>query len=147
MIYVLAAGFLFILGLTLAGSGYRNYAFARQSHAWPIVMGKIAASSLKAGRGAYAPNVTYWYKVDGVEYSSSRVTFGTGWQYGNLLKIAKEIQQRYPFGGTVEVHYNPNNPRQAVLDPRLGDAGITLALGSIVTLLAIVALILSALGL
>jgi hypothetical protein len=147
MIYVLAAGFALVLGLVLAGSGYRNYALARQSHTWPIVTGKIAASSIKSGRGAYAPNVTYWYKVDGVEYSSSRVTFGTVWRYGNLLKVAKEIQQRYPFGGTVEVHYNPNNPRQAVLDPRVGDAGIALTLGSIVTILAIVVLILSALGL
>ena len=120
---------LFSLVFVIIGAVILRYAMttaekARQSESWPSTEGEIAHSAIlyqtdttatSNGVATYKADVAYRYKVNGANYSSSKVA---------LLDLAsssgrgqQSIVQRYPDKSKVDVYYNPADPSEAILEP------------------------------
>ena len=94
------------------------------SRSWPVVEGRVTASSIESKRGnkhnhkpsktQYVPRVSYTYDVNGTTYTSSRIRTVT--TTSNVRALAEGDLAAYPKGGLVKVHYNPTDPSQALLD-------------------------------
>lgn len=69
--------------------------------------------------------IVYRYEVDGHTYRSSRFSFSGDWKETGDRSMAKEREARYPEGSSVTVFYDPENPKEAVID--LGFPGGTCA--------------------
>jgi hypothetical protein len=65
----------------------------------------------------YRARTVYEYGVDGQTYRSERVAFG-GLIRSAMPSFARRGIAKYPAGSLVTVYYNPNEPSQAVLEPR-----------------------------
>lgn len=96
---------------------------AKICKSWPTTEGTIISSAIKSehsiiGRGGnnYYPEVHYKYSVNNREFSSDRVVFGS------LTSCTKNVVERmtnkYFPQRKVRVYYNPQNPGEAVLEPR-----------------------------
>lgn len=84
----------------------------RQSKEWPRAFGVLHVEV-----GKYRKELSYRYRVNGVDYSSSRVVFG---ELGNRAR-SREWEQavRRPDGSAVEVFYMPDNPQESTLITQL----------------------------
>jgi hypothetical protein len=93
---------------------YRAYVL---SDAWEKSTGTIASSRAVKGCGkggsGYALDVTYRYKVDGVEFTSDKVWFGNGYCHGKAG--AEGRAARYLVGAQTFVYFNPRAPAESVL--------------------------------
>ncbi len=136
-----------LLGPTFLFIGKNIVREAKESMSWPSVKGRIVESRIekkikykydgreKKREVSYIPHIGYEYMVDGQHYSGSRVSFnGISTTYWG----AKRLVDRYPENKMVDVHYNPDNPKNAVLEPgaSLG-AYIPLFIGFIFTVVGI----------
>jgi len=122
----LAGAIIFIaIGILIALFSYSSYKTSLQSKTWPTVNGNIIKSDIErhtgtTGEGAdkidtvheYA-KIAYQYDVDGKHYESTKISFSSSSSSEN----AEKIVSRYPKGKTVNVYYNPEKPKQAVLVP------------------------------
>jgi Protein of unknown function (DUF3592) len=107
------------------------YAFqktAAQARAWPTVTGRIQSSDVHPfeardtsdsrvdrWRTLYRAEVVYSYEVAGVRYTGDRL--GSGEISASTDALARRAAARYPEGSAVDVHYNPDNPADALLHP------------------------------
>ena len=122
-----------------------NFVYSLLSRRWPQATGKVIVSDLQRSRDSeggysYRPEVSYQYSVEGQEFIASRT------RYGDRLALswsapAARMVRRYPVGAVVSVHYDPDEPAEAVLEP--GVNGLILmgvALGVLFTSIGIVML-------
>lgn len=112
------------VGVTVWGIAVVRNAMASSS--WPTVTGTVTASDVERQRSrsgtrrnrrktSYRANVAYEYSVDETKYASDQVSFG---EYASSNpNFAQQIVNRYPKGKRVEVHYDPQQPEVAVLEP------------------------------
>jgi Protein of unknown function (DUF3592) len=101
-------------GLILAG---RLHSVASQS--WPTVKGMVVESAVVAsrdGRQYYRPIVRYRYEVNGQRYEGSRIQRVAVMEQRKYTR-ARKILDLYRTGEPVAVHYDPTDPRTAVLQP------------------------------
>ncbi len=108
---------LIVLGCVGALGFGLNFLRAVASRNWPTAPALILKSSLvEAGmnsRPTYVADVEYEFFVNQVRYVGSTIQFlrsegGRGWALAAL--------QKYPQGSTVEVRYNPANPKISALE-------------------------------
>jgi hypothetical protein len=106
---------------------YRIYqAFA--STRWPSVVGELDSAELKevvyrgnAPHGgpdeasAWVVNFQYHYTVADKKYDGKRVTYSDG--INKTMRALRKLRNKYQGKSTIQVYYNPNNPRQSVLVP------------------------------
>jgi hypothetical protein len=149
--YMVGGGFL--AGLVLAGLaiflirlGLANRQMDRDSATWPTTDGKILTAVLAAkwhpAAGSYrVPRVRYSFAAAGKTFQASLIRPGLE-QFGTGIKIMpEEYLERFPVGGSVQGHYDPANPSNAVLElDEIGGMRNIFA-GSIFAVLAIAALI------
>jgi hypothetical protein len=93
---------------------------ARATSSWPTVEGVVTSSEVRmkedsSGDARYVPEITYRYTVDGVKRSSDRIAYAS--RRISSRSDAREIADRYPVGEQVRVHYDPDDPYTAVLEP------------------------------
>ena len=81
---------------------------------WKITEGTITKSSVKLAGAAYIPDIEYEYFVLGVEYKGVSVTIPPDIIYD--VKVAQGLIEEYPVGKKVDVFYNPEIHRVAVLE-------------------------------
>ncbi len=131
--YDVALALVFVAaGVALLVWGLREHARARQSRYWPTVPGVVERAWITTsahGEDAstiYTAHVRYTYRVDGTAYASTRVRFG-GEVTFDRRQQAQDFLAAYPEGGSVTVHYNPADPRDAVLETTV-QAGLGLLL-------------------
>ncbi len=94
---------------------------AREAAGWPVTRGTVVISSTETlhqtqqGRDviSYAPVVEFTYQVNDRDYRSRQITLGA--KLAGTRSFAEQIAARYPQGSRVEVHYEPANPSNAVL--------------------------------
>jgi hypothetical protein len=86
---------------------------AKESAAWPSATGTITASGTKKVMFRSQPRVAYSYPVNGTSYASERISFAAGVP----PKETDSVVARYPVGKEVTVHYAPEKPSEAVLEP------------------------------
>jgi len=81
---------------------------------------------------SYSAEVTYHYKVGGSYHIGTKVAFGA---MSSSASAAREILARYTVGSKVPVHYLPDDPETAVLEPGIhGGTWICFGVGSVFVL-------------
>jgi hypothetical protein len=139
MINVVLIGFGAIaiaIGVALYVSQFRQGLRATASKRWPVSPGTVVASALEKspdGRWRYRAAVQYRYRAGGKEYQSDRIFWGGN--EGRQKHMASVIAA-YPQGSKVSVHYDPQNPAEAVLDPaqHIGSRPLVLYAMAMITL-------------
>jgi len=128
----------------LAGwrSRQRNLAAA----GWPTVRGTIVKSDVEfyvsrdddSGRETrmYRPEITYEYQVSGQTYTSKQVRVNE-LPASNSERRERKKLEAYPVGGSVEVHYNPDNTEDALLEISTSRINLAMIIGIILGLVAI----------
>lgn len=79
--------------------------------------GHITHSAVRSGyRGrTYTVDIAYEYSVGERTYLGSRISaFAAS---SSNKTVWERLADRYPVGSTVEVHYDPTDPQQSVLNP------------------------------
>ena len=115
VIVVFGAG-VAIWGVILRGRG-------EETLQWPTVRGKVYASRVVEERSRdadnetmYRPEIRYEYVVDGKEFAAKRL--GLEDTPASWRSYADGIVARFPIGREVEIFYNPDDPSEALLEPR-----------------------------
>lgn len=101
-------------------AGISKFRETYRARNWTATVGRVTESKVRSVRDranetqAYEsmPLVVYEYYVDGTKYRGTKINFAdkiTGEDVAPTL-------EKYPFGKTVQVYYNPANPNQAVLE-------------------------------
>lgn len=123
--------------IALAGRQFsaarREWQRAARLRAWPTTTGTITESRIKHDAPhddpdyshAYTPYVTFEHTVDGITYTNPEFID----REPDMETNVRDLIAPYPVGERVTVHYDPRNPRYAVLDA-LTHARIT---GTLVT--------------
>jgi hypothetical protein len=111
------------VGAGVLTSAAVNLFYAVVSRTWRRTAGVIIGSRVHRagemeGGDLYRAEVSYFYSVGGEEFVGRRTRFGEpidrGWS-GPAVRIVRQ----YAVGGVVSVHYNPDDPADAVLQPGL----------------------------
>lgn len=96
-----------------------NLARARASCRWPTVAGVVEADEVERRRGSmavfYKLALRYRYEVGGTSYEGHRVQFGPA--RVTAKELIETLATKYPAGTKVDVHYDPNDPATAVIEP------------------------------
>lgn len=119
-----------LLGLLLAGGGWffhmRSAKKAGASAGWPTAQGTVTACQVVHktetdsdgdSTDVYYAKPIYTYAVAGSPYTGDRVSFG-GQNRFYVEKAAQAIVDKYPAGSTVQVRYNPENPKECALESK-----------------------------
>src|SRR6185436_7826030 len=100
---------------------------AARARTWPTAPGRVEKSDVRSyekldsdtttsrSQTMYRPDVVYCYSVAGVQYRGDKVSGMST----NVEAIARRAAARYPVGTVLQVHYNPDNPGESAIDPRL----------------------------
>ena len=124
-----------IAGGSLLYSGVSELMLARASEGWPTADGVIVNSGVEyhdsdEGSGTYHAEVSYDYKVDGVEMDNDVVAYG---EYGSSNSgHAKGIVSRYPEGKVVKVYYKPDEVAESVLEPGVSGQAYLMPAGGLI---------------
>jgi len=125
-------GVIFVLvALFAARSTIKDWRRYRESGKWVPVTGQIITSNVTArnsskGGSIYGINVLYDYQVMGQAYQGDQVSFGAeGTGFQTRRKAEKQLA-RFPMGGKTTIYYDPNDPRQAVLERKFDITGAIL---------------------
>jgi hypothetical protein len=97
----------------LIWQAYKKLRFAKKSSTWPTTPGVVTAAERIKLAWRTQPRVSFSYDVGGKAYTSSKVSFAD-------VVPAREtepILSRYPLHHPVVVHYQPEDPALAVLEP------------------------------
>ena len=124
-----------IIGIFLTQHAGKNLLEDYKSKNWPSITGKVLSSDVGGMKrigskptSAVIAKVRYVYEVDGVSYTSSRISHN---DHGSTKKAQKKIAGRYPQGATVKVFYNPMNPSSSILEDRIPVASFLTVAGGI----------------
>jgi hypothetical protein len=110
-----------------------------KSRSWPTVQGTITSARAdfhagdsgspyhEAQADSYEALVKYKYQIDGINYLSNRLRFGST-RYYFSRKSAEKILSPYYGGKSVEVYYHPRKPRISTLQTgfKLGQVWVLL---------------------
>ena len=108
------------LGLLSGAWGLINICRELPTAQWPTVQGSILSqhytdpSETQDSHKHAKLRLTYRYQVNGKQFQSDQYRLGED-QYVGRAEVAHELAGRFPTGAQAEIHYNPNNPEQAVL--------------------------------
>ena len=135
-----------MLGVITSVRFYFLYNDVKKSHHWQSVNGKILSSEVNQEREftghtkgtqinwktrtKFYPKIKYSYIVAERNYQSERITLGAHPRIrGTIMAIissispnsklewAQKIVDNYPLGADVRVFYDPNSPKEAILEP------------------------------
>ena len=92
---------------------WKNIKMAEASPAWPTTEGKVTDSKRARVALRLQPRVTYSYAINGANFTSNRISFLGAFPKNEI----ENVLAKYPVDRSVTVHYQPENPVQAVLEP------------------------------
>lgn len=100
--------------------------YSKRAQDWPYVSGKITHGTITEqvdnsdnhSTRFYKPVITFAYSVDGQKFTSTQRELGA--ESSGSKSWAEKILAKYPVGGAVEVHYDPENPANAALENPTG---------------------------
>jgi hypothetical protein len=98
---------------------------AKTNISWPAVKGKVLSSEVVESSGltdqgvpfsSFKPVIRFKYGVNQVEYISIHI--GQSVLQANHPAI-QQISEKFPIGKSVTVHFDPQNPTEAILAPQV----------------------------
>jgi hypothetical protein len=117
---------------------------AQTSQSWPTTPGTVLSSSIEehtefdsenqSNSINFQPVVQYRYKVMGQEYIGSKIAFGAN-RFDHAR--AQSISSRYVPNAAVTVHYNPQNPQDAILETQAAGSKVFLWIGIVFLVIAV----------
>jgi len=139
--YAIILGLFIIAGFIVTLWGWSIIAKARKTRRWYMVEGAIEQSAPASEADDLLPHILFSYTVGTHTYRRA-LEFPNG--ASASPELATSYAGKYPVGAKVSVHYNPDQPDQATLEPGLarGDWMI-LALGIAAIAFGIFALLFS----
>jgi Protein of unknown function (DUF3592) len=132
------------IGVVIFFLGLRDLRLAKASAGWPATQGAITATRIRVDdRGesseSYHPEITYTYAVMGASYEGSRRIIGATRGYSSRRR-AEAFLEAYPVGRQVTVYYDPQKPREAVLEAGTTRGAIgTLIISAVFALIGLIA--------
>jgi hypothetical protein len=107
---------------------------AGEAAGWPttegiVLDGHIDKQEGSEGEVSYSPELAYRYQVDGVIYYGDRL-FVT--PYSSDYSWAQSYLYKYPVGSTITVHYDSENPSEAVIELQANQVDYVLLMVGIV---------------
>ena len=115
--------FLSAAGLAALWGGFELRDRAQRMTAWPSVRGRVTGSTLvpddtpmEDGSTAYYPQISYEYVVGGHEYRGQRRSLVNVGGSGLNRGMGERVLARYPVGSEVVVFYDPQDPKEAILE-------------------------------
>ena len=125
---------------------------AKAAQFWPSMPGTVVRSEIVrhddtdsdgSSSVSYEPVVEYDYAVMGQPFTGKRIGYGANkFNY----KKAAEIAARYPVGAQPAVYYNPDKPKDSVLETSGAGGKLFVILGAIMGAGGLVALVVSLLS-
>jgi hypothetical protein len=147
--YLIAGGFL-VAGLLLLRRALSERARSRKAQNWPSVTGTIQETDVEEDRNrsatgratiSFVPTLRYNYVVAGKSYEGNRILFGS---IGLDYLSASNIRDSFAVGSEVPVFYDPANPQESVLRPKLKMGMFSLIPGVFMLSLSVIVLIFQA---
>jgi hypothetical protein len=122
--WMVALIFFAAIGLAFVRRGIRYRRMAAALAGWPVVQGKVLASSVatrvdqheQGFTTRFIPQVRYTYVTGGTARESEVIKVGLGDAGYPFEGPARAHAGRYPVGAKVLVRYNPADPAVAVLE-------------------------------
>lgn len=126
-IKILIGIILLILTPLAAFACFFSYRSMQASSSWPSTQGVVSISRVENSVGLKTKaEILYQYLVNNETYSGSRIRFAD--TTGSSRSAQEKSIEPYPLGKQVEVFYDPNDPKVAVLEPGGGLRGLGLIL-------------------
>jgi len=145
----LFGGLFCVIGVGLGAGGFRARQKSKTAAGWPTVVGEIVSTDIVAHRSSgagkhgtvtrssYEPVVKYSYSVGDKNFGSRKIGFVD--VSGSKASAQKRIES-ITSKGELLVHYNPNDPKESILDPKATGSGGLLGIGIVLVLLGILVL-------
>jgi len=136
-----------LLGIVFLIVGLVATKRAQTAQSWPSIPGTVSRTDVVKHEDSdsdgltsvtYEPVVEYSYSVMGQPFTGKRIAFGTN-RYN--FKKAEEIVSRYPAGSRVNVFYNPEKPKDAVLETVAAGGKLLTILGAVMSAVGVLAFI------
>lgn len=132
------------VGIFLIILYFRNKQKAKASETWPRTKGRINFTDVRvdeyededSSKIRYIPVVRYEYHVGGENYESKRISFGSEPSFV-IRKKALQFLEVYPEGQEVDVFYNPEKPKEAVLVQKIRSMTAALIVGIVLVVLMV----------
>ena len=111
-----------IIGLTLLILALRAIQKQKATSQWLTTEGEITKSgiakdmNLDRGYSLTNADIEYKYNLNGKEYTSNRIYFGSAISMTGKEEKSKILASKYPLFGKVKVYYNPENLNESVLE-------------------------------
>jgi hypothetical protein len=143
-------GVLCIVGLGLGSGGIGAIRKAKAAAAWPTVPGKLLSSEVVAhgslgsgrrsgkGQDSYQAVVRYSYSVGGKELSGS--TIGLVDVRGSRASAERRLAA-LASGKELIVHYDPADPKRALLDVTAAGSGSLIGIATLLALIGALVLV------
>jgi hypothetical protein len=145
----MVAIFVLVIGVAAVVGGITLMSASRKASGWPVVTGRIVERSVgpstttgasRPGR-YFEPRVTYDYTVAGKSYQGHRIGIATqAYDEDKARKVASELPD------SVEVHYNPADPSDALLQPSSAGMGLLVLIFGVIAALVGGGMLLSSLS-
>ncbi|HLJ90231.1 MAG TPA: DUF3592 domain-containing protein [Candidatus Angelobacter sp.] len=114
------------IGMGVACVGISIYLKDQRAQSWPTTTGQIVYSAVFQGQDSdgnttYTPQIQYSYQVNDHQY------IGAVWRFGadNVSRMAaNQAVATYQPGKSVTVFFNPEDPKETVLEPGMMQTGL-----------------------
>lgn len=133
----MVAIFVLVISAAAVVAGITMMSASAKARSWPVATGRIVERTVgpsttsgasRPGR-YFEPRVTYDYTVDGKTYRGHRIGLTTNaYDEDKARRVANELPD------TVEVHYNPSDPGDAVLQPSAIGMSVLVLIGGAIGL-------------
>lgn len=124
-------------GIAVTLWGWKILIKSRTARQWPVVEGVIEVSQLGSPSDDLLPHIEFSYWVDGKHYQQA-LEFPEG--TNPMPEFAKSYIEKYPLASKVHVHYQPQAPANATLEPGARGDWMIITLGIVVTVASAIAL-------
>lgn len=104
-----------LAGLAFCAAGWRIRRAAVASASWLPVSATVLSSDIVPQEGSFTPAVSYRYAIGGQTHVSCDLGL---FLVTSSEASARAAASRYPVGSPVIAYVNPQNHRQAILEPR-----------------------------
>lgn len=115
---------LFIIGFKMLVISSYSIANSFMAREWTMTKGRIIHSDVYTSESAgeassYRPNIVFEYSVFGEKFICDRLFYGVDIMSSLNLGNSKKLIKKYPVNKEVTVYYNPDKPKQSVVEPGL----------------------------